>query len=318
MGGNALKNVKTIRKNPKEYFEIKNQVKNILLDKGIIIDFIPELDDKESFGDLDVLWSPVQNPYIIMRDIIIEVFKPNEIVTNGDVISFDLENFQIDMIKCSTIEFAKFYFSYGDFGSIISILLKKYDMTFGHNGFFTQIEKNYTLVITKDVNEFCNFIKIDLEKWKSIKTKIDMFELIKSCRFYKKEFFKSTNYYHRKRILHRPLYSEFLKYIGIDDEDFEETKLNLDDKPTVFEEAISYFNKKQDIDTILKSIQKSKDIHNKFNGDILKERGYTGIQIGNIIKAFKSKHVDFDEWIYTTKQEEIMESLDELINNLKI
>ena len=252
-----------------------------------------------------------------MRDIIIEVFKPNEIVTNGDVISFDLDNFQIDMIKCSTIEFAKFYFSYGDFGSLIGKLVKKYDMTFGHNGFFTNIE-NHTLVLTKDVNDFCNFLKIDLEKWKSIKTKEDLFELVKSCRFYKNEYFISGNHDHRRRIVHRPLYLAFLNYIGIKDEVSKEDKLIIDDKPVVFEEAINFFNKKSDIDTILKSVQKSKDINNKFNGNILKDRGYTGIEIGNIIKAFKSKHVNFDEWIYITKQEEIMKSLDELIQNLKV
>lgn len=317
MGGNALKKVNTVRKNPKEYFEIKEKIKNILLDKGIIIDFIPELEDKESFGDLDVLWSAVQNPNIIMRNIIIEVFKPTEIVTNGDVISFDFENFQIDMIKCATIEFAKFYFSYGDFGSLIGKLVKKYDMTFGHNRFFTNIE-NHTIVLTKDVIEFCSFLKIDLEKWKSIKTKEDLFELVKSCRFYKNEYFISGNHEHRRRILHRPLYIEFLKYIGFKDEVSEEKHLIPEDKSNVFDEAIRFFNKKQDIDTILKSIQKSKDIHEKFNGNMLKERGYNGIQIGNIIKAFKSKYDDFDEWIYTTKQEEIMESLDELVRNLTI
>jgi hypothetical protein len=316
MGGNALKNVKTVRKNPKEYFEIKDKVKNILLDKGIIIDFIPELCDKESFGDLDVLWSSVQNPYIIMRDIIIEVFKPTEIVSNGNVISFDFENFQIDMIKCSTIEFAKFYFSYGDFGSLIGKLVKKYDMIFGHNGFFIDIE-NHSMVLTKDVEEFCSFLKIDLEKWKSIKTKEDLFELVKSCRFYKNEYFISGNHEHRRRILHRPLYVEFLKYIGIENVEVIGEKIIIDNKSFVFEEAITYFNKKQDLDTILKYIQKGKDIHNKFNGNMLKERGYTGIQIGNIIKAFKIKHSNFEEWIYTTKQEDIMESLEELIKNLK-
>jgi tetratricopeptide (TPR) repeat protein len=316
MGGNALKNVKTVRKNRKEYFEIKDKVKNILLDKGIIIDFIPELCDKESFGDLDVLWSSVQNPYIIMRDIIIEVFKPTEIVSNGNVISFDFENFQIDMIKCSTIEFAKFYFSYGDFGSLIGKLVKKYDMTFGHNGFFIDIE-NHSMVLTKDVKEFCSFLKIDLEKWKSIKTKEDLFELIKSCRFYKNEYFISGNNEYRRCILHRPLYMEFLKYNGIENDIIKE-KIIIDDKASIFEEAISYFNKKQDIDTILKYIQKGKDIHNKFNGNMLKERGYTGIQIGNIIKAFKIKHSNFEEWIYTTKQEDIIKSLDELIKNLEL
>jgi hypothetical protein len=107
---------------------------------------------------------------------------------------------------------------------------------------------------------------------------------------------------------------EFLKYIGIENVEV----IILEDKPVIFEEAIEFFNKKQDIETILKSIQKNKDIHNKFNGNMLKERGYNGNQIGNIIKAFKIKHFNFEDWIYTTKQEDIMASLDELIKNLEI
>ena len=121
MGGHALKKVITVRKNKIEYNEIKDKVSNLLKSRGIIIDFIPELADKESFGDLDVLWSSSHNPNIIMKDDVIELFSPKEIVINGDVISFDLDDFQIDMIKCKTIEFAKFYFSY-TFSMKLSIL----------------------------------------------------------------------------------------------------------------------------------------------------------------------------------------------------
>ena len=65
MGGHALKKVITVRKNKIEYDEIKYKVSTLLKSRGIIIDFIPELADKESFGDLDVLWSSLHNPNII-------------------------------------------------------------------------------------------------------------------------------------------------------------------------------------------------------------------------------------------------------------
>jgi hypothetical protein len=311
MGGHALKTVITIRKNKSEYDEIKDKVSNLLKSQGIIIDFIPELSDKESFGDLDVLWSSLHNQNIIMRDIVIELFSPKEIVINGDVISFDFENFQIDIIMCKNIEFAKLYFSYGDFGGLMGKITKKYNMTFGHNGFFLEND-NYSLLLTKEPNEFCKFVAIDFEKWLSIKTKEDLFELIKTSRLYKPEFFSSGNHQHRKRIKNRPLYIEFLKYIGVNGvEENDDSTDEVEDK--VLQEALDYFHKHEELESINKAIEKAKVIHDKFNGNMLKEMGYNGIQIGIIIKKFKSEHPDFDEWIYSSTNETIMDSLNKII-----
>ena len=168
MGGNALKLVITIRKNKTEYYLLRDKIKKIFLERGIIIDYIPELEDKESFGDLDILYSNIE-----MLSVIKELFVPNEIVINGEVISFDYDDFQIDMIKCENIEFCKFYFSYGDFGNLIGKILKKYEYTFGHHC-LSLIFENTKVVLTTDANEFCKFINIEYEKWKSIKTKEDL------------------------------------------------------------------------------------------------------------------------------------------------
>lgn len=310
MGGNALKNIKTIRKNKTDYYLLRDKIQKIFLEKGIIIDFIPELDDKDSFGDLDILYSNVD-----MLDIIKELFSPNEIVINGEVISFDYDNFQIDMINCADIEFCKFYFSYGDFGNLIGKIVKKYEYTFGHHC-FSLIFENTKIILTKDVNEFCNFINIDYEKWKSIKTKEDLFELVKSCRFFKKEIFNSGNHEHRRCLSNRPLYVEFIKLIGIAEDSREETlQLSNEEKEGFLKDAIEFFNKKEEIENIKMKIERNKIINSKFNGNMLKERGFNGQQIGKIIKAMKEKHPDFDNWVYESSEEEIMKSLESCLHN---
>jgi hypothetical protein len=58
---------------------------------------------------------------------------------------------------------------------------------------------------------------------------------------------------------------------------------------------------------------KAKVIHDKFNGNMLKEMGYNGTQIGTIIKKFKNEYPDFDEWIYSSTNEIIMDSLNKII-----
>ena len=186
MGGHALKKVQTIRLKKDDFVKIQQKVIDIFKLHEIVIDFIPYLQDKEDFGDLDVLWSNEINPGINMFEFIKKYFKPTEIVVNSDVISFDLDNFQVDIIQVSNITFAKFYFSYADFGSIIGKTVKKYNMSFGHNGLFSSVETT-SFLLTDNVLEFCKFINIDIEIWKNIKTKHDLFQFIITSRFFCKE-----------------------------------------------------------------------------------------------------------------------------------
>jgi hypothetical protein len=314
MGGHALKKINTIRKNKIEFNEIEKKVFNLFFSFGIIIDLIPQLYDKETFGDLDILWSFKNNPNIIMKDIIIQLFNPKEILLNGDIISFDFDNFQIDMIQCENIEFAKFFFSYSDFGSIFGKLIKKYDMTFGHNSFILKFN-NYPLILTTNVHEFCKFVEIDYNQWQLIKTKEDLFEFIITSRFYKQCIFSSGNYHDRKRSKRRPIYIEFLKYINIDNvHQIDNNQICEKDKEKIFNEALSFFHKNEELENIHKSIEKTQIIHNKFNGNMLKEMGYNGLQIGEIFKKIKNNYPDFDEWIYQTNKEDIMIAISKYID----
>jgi hypothetical protein len=298
------------RQNGKSFGIGRDKIQKIFLEKGVIIDFIPELEDKDSFGDLDILHSNIE-----MLSIIKELFSPNEIVINGEVISFDYENFQIDMIKCENLEFCKFYFSYGDFGNLIGKIVKKYEYTFGHHC-LSLIFENTKIILTTDTIEFCKFINIEYEKWKSIKTKDDLFELVKSCRFFRKEIFNSGNHEHRRCLSNRPLYVEFIKSIGVEEDSREETlQLTNEDKEGFIEDAINFFNKKEEIDHIKMKIERNKIINSKFNGNMLKERGFSGQQIGKIIKAMKETHSDFDNWVYESSEDEIMKSLENVISS---
>jgi hypothetical protein len=249
-----------------------------------------------------------------MYELIKKIFIPNEIVVNGTIISFDFDNFQINMIKISNIEFSELYFSYGDFGNIAGSMLKKYGLIFKDNGLFINYEKK-DILLTDNIYEFCRFINIDIDQWKSIKTRIDLFELIISCKFYKKEIFKNAN--NGKKNTSRPAYIEFLNYICIDVENTTEYKFIID-KKIFFDESIIYFDKQNEINSINEQNEKNKIIKSKFNGNMIKERGYTNDKIGIIINEFKNKYINFDNWIYISSQEEINKSLDEVMSSFNI
>jgi len=55
MGGNALKNTITERKNKSDYQRIKKEILE-KLEKYIKCDVIIEAPEKDSFGDLDILY----------------------------------------------------------------------------------------------------------------------------------------------------------------------------------------------------------------------------------------------------------------------
>lgn len=310
MGGNALKNAKVTRKNNEEYFKIKNEIKNII-SKELTIDIPPEVPGKESFGDLDVLYIPNEKEHI--KDLVIRLFKPTEIVINGDVLSFDYQEFQIDMIKCKHLEFAKFYLSYGDFGAILGRIVNHYGFKFGHEGFwinvYTDQENNFDdshsygkIIMTTNPEEMCKFIGLKYEDWLNIKSKEDIFNFIKSCRFFKPDIFESLKKTHHRRARLRPLYIEFIELIGII-----EIKGGSHYAENFQMEGIKYFNKEKEFQVIFEEINRKLEIKKKFNGKMLIDMGIEPKKVGDIIKKFKETYND--DWILENSNENIINTL---------
>ena len=166
MGGNAIKKVKTSRLDLLTYTKVKDQIKS-QLEPYMYIAYIYELPEKESFGDLDLLY--VLDPNLNIRNIIQKEFSPNEIVSNGDIISFDynIDNssepiyFQVDMIKSKSIKeipMYQFYYSWGDFGAILGRIFNYNAYKFGQQGLYLNllphtIEQFQT---ASEINDFDN------------------------------------------------------------------------------------------------------------------------------------------------------------------
>ena len=165
MGGNALKTITTTRKSAEDYEKIKEYVLCVLDDKlgltGIRWLVPHEVPGKTSFGDLDVLITR-QSGFDI-REWILLTFKPDELVGNGGVYSFNIpgaisalqidvedeecdpadhaantvpnpaKDFQIDFITTPAEQFAihHFFLSYGDCGMLIGQIAYATGLRFG-------------------------------------------------------------------------------------------------------------------------------------------------------------------------------------------
>jgi len=316
MGGNALR-VNCIRINKELYNKIKLDVITKL--KSIIdIHEIYEIPNKDSFGDLDLLY--VNKSNIDVLKIVNTVFNPVDLHINGDVLSFSyhLENddyFQIDLIKTNHFDSALFYFSYGDLGNILGRITKKYNLTFGIDGLWT-IYNNERIMLIDDPEKLCKFLDLDYNKWKiGFTNNTEIFDWIICSKFFDCEYFKldNLNNTYKHRYLTRPFFQKFIDYI-------KDKNINNNQPKLSVEEYIIMFDK----------LKEKEEIDNKLNIIKLHQTKYSGSIFLNFLKpkdinkykdafrTFISNKDDFNNWLIINDQEFINKSIEEFIksNNL--
>jgi hypothetical protein len=317
MGGHALKKVATVRKAAAAYERIKAHVVALTEKRGIRCCVPLEMPNKESFGDLDVLY--VKDTAFDVRQFVSEAFKPDEMVRSGDVLSFnitepadqpDLHNFQIDFIGCSEMDFdaSFFYFSYGDMGGILGRMANAHGLKLGAAGLWMNVNADRfeemcddpslfdaTLVskrihLTDSPALICEFFGLDYARWStSFATAPDMFQWICSSSLFHPRVFTSLNYEHRQRAEKRPFYIAFLKYIGVDN------VLHACERQgeVIFSkqrEALDFFQKHDTLAQIRAELQQVRERSAKFPASLFMEQGLTGTALGAAIRAFRELH----------------------------
>jgi hypothetical protein len=361
MGGNAIKkDGKSIcgRLMKNKYNSMKNFVFSIL-SPCFVCEIVRELPGKEDFGDMDVLF--VGNPNINdMRAFIKNKFNvndPSHIVSSGEVISFALaldtepnQYFQIDLIRVSSIEYfdmARFYFSYGDVGSIIGRISNYHGLKFGDAGLWCDlfdVEDTKKIVgkimLSSNPKEICDYMGFNYDFWKSeipkLTTREDhkiIFDWLKSSWMFDIKIFTCLNLKHRNRQAHRPFYRDFLEYNGIFDDDIVSAGAVIDTttkehrkKSNIQNEAIKYFKKENTLKLLLDKIELKKLRQSKFSGIQLitayekKKIVIIGSDIGKIIKLFenhclgKTQTNSWEEFLDIHTKEEINDFVDEFVN----
>ncbi len=335
MGGNAIKKVKISRISKCDYQLIKQNIFD-LLSNDFQLEFIFDLPEKEDFGDLDILYLNINNKNIV--DFIIQHFNPNEIVYNGNVISFDYKlikdnqsiYFQIDLIKTQNINMAKFYFSYGDIGSILGLIAKRYNLVFGFDGLwintklktivqylknkniddidksFENINEDYNfgkIILTNNPEQICEYLDFDYQKWKNgFNNNYEIFQWIIKSKYFQKNIFYQTNREHRENIKKRTFYNFFIE---------NNSKLEDNDNNNNINQlnSIEYFKKENELNNLIENFKLNNERKDKFNAHIFKEYGIEDKKLGENICEFK-KYIlqfnpNFEEWLDTNNKNDI-------------
>mgnify|MGYP003386254081 CR=1 FL=1 len=243
MGGNALTEGLTERKEKEEYLQIKalilatlhngkriDQESQTEGEQGAekvlaVISEIVEMPGKTSFGDLDLLYvladgKSTTDVYTLVRHL----FAPTEMVSNGGVTSFDFMRFQIDMIQCKpeTFPLSQFCLSYGDRGMILGQMAKCHGFSLGTKGLTVthssleellgykngRISSSEKLTLSTDPVSIRSFMGLSLENDEDIlHTQADVMHFCMQSPWFKPKYFaprKLSNCESKKKLRQRP------------------------------------------------------------------------------------------------------------------
>lgn len=311
MGGNALTQIKTVRKNATEYKTLTNDILISLQPYCDFLDLIPSYSDKNDFGDADFL-VVFKNDIKDVKQLLNTLFTPTQIVKNDTCYSFDYKLFQIDII-CSTKELYKAsfaYYSYNDLGNLIGRIAYNHNLKYGHKGLYLRLDghEKSEILISRDTAKSLQFLGFDPDTFfNGFKTKENVFTYVINSNYFDKNYFslENLNHINRTRNRKRKTYMEFLEYIKKHSKSFavkNSKKLTIEDIVAYFPES----NIIEKINDIKNEQQQKKELSLKFNGELVKQiTNLKDKQLGDFIKSFKNVKTNFNEWLKLVDSETV-------------
>lgn len=298
MGGNCLKNVYTRRYNADEYYVLCNEVIDkicIASDTWMTVDVIPTYRNKESFGDMDILYSTfTEKPF--QKTTIQRIFpETKEIFVNINVTSFEYKEFQIDLIYVNqeTIDYALNYFSFSDLGNLVGRIAHRFGLKHGHNGLFLPLRdgdnKFAEILLTDDYSTALKFLGLDSDKFKEGFDDLeDIFEFVTSSKWFHPDSYDlaELSHMHRTRDKKRVTYQKFLEYIK--DWDSEVIEINRN-KQDYMEDIFNFFpGSGEQFRKVMAELAMMRNAKQKFNGEVVFElTGLKDKELGEFMKTLR-------------------------------
>lgn len=301
MGGNALKNTKTRRYQADEYERTFVELSYRLMGVCVYVHLVLAYREKESFGDMDLV--------VVMNydetDVVAAVkrlFNPNEVVKNGNIVSFDYNELQVDLLVQSDVETAEFasrYFAYNDLGNFIGRTAHRLGFKFGHDGLKyvvrdpeddSRVVKE--LLVTQDFDDALWFLDYSFEEHAyGFDTKEEIFDYVASSKYFEPAQYLLENRPSeaRRRDRTRAMYQAINEYYKV--------KFNLQPgtpkKPVNrrehLERAFNAFPEfKQAYDEALAAHNLDKAFRKNFNGDNFSEYfDVEGKELGELMAKYR-------------------------------
>lgn len=309
MGGNAIKTVPTRRFTKAEYEALAGEVKE-KFDKDFEFSkqrwhIIDSYREKESFGDMDVLVSrPPNATWKWNSTAFTTLFPSKEVVPNGDVVSLEYNEFQMDFIQVpyETFEFAKVYFAFNDLGNLIGKTARQLGLKYGHQGLIYTIrdglgDKVGEIPVTLDPKEALEFLGYDWTRYQQgFKNLEEIFQYAVSSRYFNADRYLLENLNHVDRIRDRKraTYTAFLDWIKNKDLPRDEERLPSNWFVPEIREAFPSFSIAYDLKNA--KLEKAAAAKIVFNGNLVSDlTKRTGKDLGEFMMKFRAQFKSEDD-----------------------
>lgn len=298
-----MKECFTRRFEAKEFHEMKTRFTTEFITKIRNIykcSAIPAYRTKESFGDLDVVYCTFDDQKLTKTDITEHFANSKQVIQNGDVISLEYNELQVDIIHVNIDNFfyALDYFSWNDCGNLIGRIAHKFGVKHGHRGLTLPLRYGDNMfdevLLTTRYDRALEFLGFDSQVFnKGFDTLEEVFNFIVSNHFFTAEAYKleNLNTIARTRDKKRPTYNKFLQFIEQFDSqscyNFETNKnVYLNRVFAAFPDAVPQF------ETAMKELALRKMAREKFNGDIVSTiTGFTDKKLGQFMSHLRKQRI---------------------------
>ena len=332
MGGKALNKygIYTERKSTEEFYIIGQKISSIIEDNyPVNCSIVKCYHNKENHGDLDLLIRFEKDIRINWRELIINRFNPKAINSNGNVYSFDYDNFQIDLIPISdnNWEIANVYYSYDPLGNIMGKTFHKFGLSYGWDGLYYKYRNfngvnSQNILISKNPRKIFEFAGYNYDKYlKGFDDLKQIIEFAIDTKYFNSEIFQMENLkaIDKKRNRKRGSYHLFLKYL-------KDNNINIKydfikDKNSYLPLINQYFpevNLMNELNKLEKENTRNKILSQKFNGNLIMSwiPNLQGKELGKIIGNFKNVLGDeYEEFILNSSYDTIYNKFMKIYND---
>lgn len=298
MGGNVFPD-KSRRYERNEYLKIETKlIKDIFPRLFSRFNVCPYLQDKSTFGDMDVLCIGSDE---MSKDLLKTVFNTECVSHNGNCWSVLFEELQIDLIMTNEEEwdFHKNYLGVYDRGNFVGKVAHMLGLKFGHDGLWLPVRasndhKLGDILLTLDPRVAEDFL--DIKPLVNAQSFQDVFDNIVASKYFNPEVFllENNNSIARIRDRKRPSYHQFLdlcsqlpqrEWFPRSEDKTQYLQMIFAAFPYAFKEYKILWARKELADEVRK----------KFNGDLVsKWTNLQGKELGLLISEFKKYYRDSD------------------------
>jgi len=273
---------------------------------------------------MDVLVEKTDDFPVNWQQMVADEFKPNDMYRNSDVLSFDVEQLQVDLLLTPTDEYetSRNYFSWNDTSNFVGRVSHKLGFKYGHRGLeFVFRDGNYqhaVLNVTRDTRAALEFLGFDADRYfEGFDTMEDAFKWASNTHYFNKAMFAVENRNHRSNVRDkkRKNYSDFVTWMQDKDlpeypwEDMKEQggpKYKEQFMQLAFVAFPDFLDRYSAMITDYNNLL---EFRKRFNGSLVSEwTGKVEKELGMVMQSFRKSFNDPSEmvpWVLASTDEEV-------------